>query len=442
MFLRKPLRLTVLVGFLIVLSLPAVAVAAQSNVGGPVAAVVKLDGALNPTWQSAIQRAITIAGQSQNGIVILELNTPGGSIDLLNKLIQQLRSSPVPVVVYISPAGAMAGSAGSILTLAGHAAAMAPETAIGAASPVGSQGEDIGTTEAVKVKEIMKATVRSIADWRGPKAVALAEQMIDNARAVSAQEALDAGLVDAISPDLPSLLKALDGRRVQVQGRAVVLKTAGAVLTPVNLSFLEQALEMLTDPNLVFILLTIGVQAILIELSSPGGWVAGFIGVVAILLAVYGLGLLPVNWFGALFIVVAFVLFLLDLKAPTHGALTVAGIISFIVGALVLFNSPGTPSVERVSVPLVVGTGLALGAIFFTILTFALRAQHAPLRFGMETLVGQIGVARSDLAPTGSVLLGNEMWTAELEGEGKLPKGAQVKVVKVVGVRLRVKGLE
>jgi membrane-bound serine protease (ClpP class) len=442
MLQRKPLRLLILFYLLVALTLPAVSAAAQSNSGAPVAAVLKLDGALNPTWQSAIQRAIEIAGRSQNGVVILELNTPGGSIDLLNKLIQQLRSSPVPVIVYVSPAGAMAGSAGSILTLAGHAAAMAPETAIGAASPVGSQGEDIGTTESAKVKEIMKATVRSIADWRGPRAVTLAEQMIDNARAVSAQEALDAGLVDVIAPDLPGLLKALDGRTVQVQGRPVTLRTADAVITPVSLSFIEQALELLTDPNLVFILLTIGVQAILIELTNPGGWVPGFIGVVAILLAVYGLGLLPVNWFGILFIVVAFVLFLLDIKAPTHGALTVAGIVSFIVGALVLFNSPGTPSVERVSVPLVVGTGLALGAIFFTILTFALRAQRAPIRFGMETLVGQVGVARSELSPSGSVLLGNELWTAELDGEGKLPKGAQVKVVKVEGVRLRVRGLE
>jgi membrane-bound serine protease (ClpP class) len=170
--------------------------------------------------------------------------------------------------------------------------------------------------------------------------------------------------------------------------------------------------------------------------------VAGFIGVVCLLLATYGMGLLPVNWFGILFMIVAFVLFLLDIKAPTHGALTAAGVASFIVGALVLFNSPNVPSFQRVSVPLVIGTGLVIGLIFFTIVGYALRAQATPLRMGRESLVGETGVVNTPLTPVGTVQLGAELWSAVLEGGGTAPKGAEVQVISVEALRLRVKKVE
>ena len=272
----------------------------------------------------------------------------------------------------------MAASAGTILTLAGHVAAMAPETTIGAASPVGSQGEDIGQTMESKVKEILKASIRTLTTERPVEAQKLAEETVDTARAVTVDEALEVGLVDIKADDLEDLLEQLDGRKAVTSTGEVVLRTKGASVYEVQNTVIEQILQLLINPNLVFLLLSIGVQAILIEISSPGGWVAGTIGVACLLLAVYGLGILPVNWFGALFLVLAFVLFILDIKAPTHGALTITGAISFISGALILFNSARVPGFPAVSVPLVIGMGIFIAASFLAMLTFALRALKLP----------------------------------------------------------------
>jgi membrane-bound serine protease (ClpP class) len=197
---------------------------------------------------------------------------------------------------------------------------------------------------------------------------------------------------------------------------------------------------MLTDPNIAFLLLAIGIQAILIEISSPGGWVAGFIGVVCLALATYGMGVLPVNWFGLIFLLTAFVLFILDIKAPTHGALTAAGVGSFIIGALVLFNSPGTPQFQRVSIPLVIIVSLLLGAMFAVILAIALRAQRAPILMGSESLSMKTGTVRDWAGLSGQVQLGSELWSAEsAQGSDHIRKGDTVEVVQVEGLRLKVK---
>jgi membrane-bound serine protease (ClpP class) len=402
--------------------------------------VLTAEGPLTPAMGEYLQRGIRAAEQRGVEVIIFQLDTPGGSVDLMNEMVQDMRASRVPIVVYVAPRGAMAGSAGTVLTLAGHAAAMAPETAIGAASPVGSEGEDLGETLEAKTKNILKATVRSLAEGRGPEAVKLAEQTIESAAAVSAKEALQAGLVDFIAVDIDNLLSQLDGFVVTTVAGEKVLQTADAEVETFNQSFIEQLLATLTNPNIVFLLIAIGTQAILIEISSPGGWIAGFIGVVCLSLAAYGLGVLPVNWFGIIFLIVAFVLFILDIKAPTHGALTAAGVVSLIVGALVLFNSPSVPSFQRVSVPLIIGMSTATGAIFFAIMIFAIRAQKKPILMGQESLAGRIGVARSDLSPTGIVQLGGEQWTAELvDGEQAVTKGTRVEIVAVEGLKLRVR---
>jgi len=416
---------------------PRTALAQQS---APLVLLLTAEGPLTPVMGQYLERGIRVAEQSGAQALILQLDTPGGSIELMNRMVQTMRASPVPVIVYVAPSGAIAGSAGTILTLAGHAAAMAPGTAIGAASPVGPEGQELGETLAAKEKNILKATVRSLAEARGAEAIALAEQTIESAEAVSAREALEIGLVDFIAADVPDLLRQMDGFTVTTVAGEQTLHPANALVTPIEPAWIESLLGILTNPNIVFLLLTIGVQAILIELSSPGGWVAGFIGVVCLALATYGLGILPVNYFGLIFLATAFVLFVLDIKAPTHGALTAAGMGSLILGALVLFNSPGTPSFQRVSVPLVVGVSLVTAAIFFTILTFALRAQKAPIRTGQESLIGKVGTVRSSLSPVGSVQVAGELWTAELaEGEEPILVGTRVEVVRVQGVRVFVR---
>jgi membrane-bound serine protease (ClpP class) len=254
---------------------------------------------------------------------------------------------------------------------------------------------------------------------------------------------MEAGLIDFISKDLEELRSQLDGFAVTVNQQPVTLHTANSAFEPVSISLIEELLLIVTDPNIVFLLITIGVQAIIIELSSPGGWIAGFTGLVCLALATYGLGILPVNYFGLLFIATAFVLFILDIKAPTHGGLTAAGVGSLIVGALVLFNTPVTPSFQHVSVPLVLGVSTVSGAIFFSIMMIAIRAQKAPIHTGQESMSGRIGIARTDLDPKGSVQVGGELWTAQLEREDDvLYTGTRVEVIRVDGLRLIVRKAE
>jgi membrane-bound serine protease (ClpP class) len=416
---------------------------ARAQGEAPLVLLLTADGPLTPAMKEYLIRGIELAERRQAEALIFQLDTPGGSVDLMTEMVEVIRASRVPVVVYVAPRGAMAGSAGTVITLAGHAAAMAPETAIGAASPVGSQGEELGETLEAKTKNILKATVRSLAEQRGAKAVDLAEKTIENAEAVSAKEALEIGLVDFIATDVDHLLRQLDGFTVTTSAGEQTLQTQGAEVQPVNPLFIERLLGILTNPTVVFLLLTLGVQSILIELSSPGGWVAGFIGVICLSLAAYGLGVVPVNWFGAVFLIMAFVLFLLDIKAPTHGALTAAGVISLIVGSLVLFNTPEIPSFQRVPVPLIIGTSIGSGALFFVVMMFAVRAQRTPVRMGLESLAGRVGVARSDLHPSGLVQLGGEQWSAELApGEEPLAQGERVEVVGTQGLKLLVRKLK
>lgn len=431
-------RLSVILWFissLLLLPLPAVA---KTSMGF----VISATGAVTPAMEQYIARGIAVAEQANASLIILQLNTPGGQIEIMNRIVTLIRSSDIPIVVYVAPRGSMAASAGTVITLAGHLAAMAPETIIGAASPVGAQGEDIGTTMEAKAKEALMATVRSITTNRPPEAIKLAQETISKARAVSAQEALDIGLVDIIADSIPDLLKQLDGRTITLASGQVTLSTADLPVENIPQSFIEQLLATLINPNIVFLLLTIGVQAILIELSSPGGWVAGFIGVCCLALAVYGLGILPVNWFGVIFMIISIVLFIMDFYAPTYGALTFAGAGSFVIGALVLFNSPSVPSFQRVSVPLVIGTGAVMAAILIALITYALRSRTAPIRTGYESLAGKTGIVHEALEPAGSVQVSAESWTAESMDGSKIPVNTRIRVVEVRGLKLIVEEIK
>ena len=432
--------LLLVVALLLLAFHPAALSAADAQGDSPLVIVMNAEGAVAPAMQEYIQRGLGLAERQGADLIILQLDTPGGSVVTMNNIVQAIRDSRVPVVVYVTPRGAMAASAGTLITLAGHASAMAPETIIGAASPIDASGQDLNETAKAKETEALKATVRTLASNRPPEAIALAESAIEDAKAASATEALDAGLVDIIATNLDDLLAQLNGFEVQMADGPHILETTNARTEEVPASFIEQLLAMLTNPNVVFLLITIGAQAIFIELGSPGGWVAGFIGVVCLALAGYGLGWLPVNWFGIIFLATSFVLFILDIKAPTHGALTAAGIGSFIVGALVLFNSPGTPQFQQVSVPLVVIVGILTGVMFGVIVGFGIRALRVPVRTGQESLVGKMGTATTAVKLTGQVQVGSELWTAEAdEGSGKIRKGDRVEVVEVLGLRLKVR---
>jgi membrane-bound serine protease (ClpP class) len=431
-----------LVGFLTILILVnfGSAIHAQSNE----IILLEAEGPVTPAMAGYLERGIKTAEEAGAEAVVLSLDTPGGLVDTTQEIVQLFRSSTVPIIVYVSPRGAQAASAGSIITMAGHAAAMAPETVIGAASPVGDNGVDLEETLFRKVTEDLKANVRNLTASRGATATALAEEMIEDARAVTAEEALEAGLIDIIADDIPDLLQQIDGLTVQVNDQPVSLATASANQHELPPSIIEQILYALVNPLLLGILLTLGVQAILIEISHPGGWVAGLVGVLAIGLALYGLGQLPVNWLGFGLMIVAFVLFLMEIKAVTHGALSLTGAVILVAGLLVLFNSPGTPDFLSISVPAAIAISVITGLFFIFVLGKALGAQRARPITGAESLVGQKGPVRvaftSDnlKAPySGMVLVAGELWQARSDEE--MDKGEPVIVTAVDGVTLHVR---
>ena len=426
--------------FLIAFTLLTWCVPAFAQGNSSSAVVINADGPIMPPMLEYIKRGIERAERENAEVLIIELNTPGGGIDTTLEIISAMRASEVPVVVYVSPKNAIAGSAGAMITVAGHVAAMAPETSIGAASPISSSGENLDSTLETKQKEITKAAIRPYVIPRGEEALALAESMIDDAVAVTADEALAVNLIDFIADDTEDLLQLLNGFTVQMDDGERTLNTENIQIQNLNMSFIEGLLLLLTDPNIAFLLLAIGVQAILIEISTPGGWVAGFIGAVCLTLATYGMGVLPINWFGIIFLIIAFVLFILDIKAATHGALTTAGVASFIVGGLVLFNSPGTPEFQRVSVPLVVGTGIFIGLLFFAVLVFALRALRNAIQTGSESLIGKTGTARTSVKEAGQVQVVSELWSAQKSKESdSISQGDEIEVVEVHGLTLIVK---
>ncbi len=423
------------------IALLALTLAGPAAAGGGTVRLLSIEGPVTPAMGSYFERGIALAEREGARALIIQLDTPGGQVDLTLNIVQAFRAARVPVVVYVAPRGAQAASAGTIITLAAHAAVMAPETTIGAASPVGPSGEDLGETMQRKAVEDMKATVRGLAERRGEKATELAEATIEEAKAVHANEALEAGLVDLVADDLEDLLEGLDGLTVEVGGKEVTLNTAGASVLESPLNPLERVMHTVVNPTILAVLMAIGVQAILIELSSPGGWVAGFVGVICLGLGFYGLGVLPVNWFGLGLIGVAFVLFILDIKAPTHGALTAAGILTLIAGFLITFNYPGSPSFARASVPVIVGIALTIGAFSVFVLTKVLQARRRPPSTGIEAMIGATAEVRTPLDPVGSVFLNGERWRAVSEDGSEIPTGTLVEVVALQGFELQVRPL-
>jgi membrane-bound serine protease (ClpP class) len=407
--------------------------------------LLEVEGPVTPAMATYFERGIEEAQSGGARAVVIRLDTPGGAVDVTQDIVQVFRNAAVPVIVYVSPAGAQAASAGSIITAAAHASAMAPETVIGAAAPVDSTGADIGETLLQKLTEDLKATMRNLTERRGEEAIELAEAMIEEARAVTAVEALDAGLIDAVAEDVPDLIKQLDGLPVIVDDEEATLELSGATERSFPMNGVEQLLHALSNPLLIGILMTIGVQAILIEISNPGGWVAGFIGVLCLGMALYGLGTLPANWLGLGLIVVAFVLLAFEVTTPSTGALGVVGALTFLAGLLVLFNSPGTPEFARISIAGAAGITVFATAFFLFLVTKAMRAQRVEPRTGAESMIGQVGPVKVDLKPAsgeagtfdGSVLVNGEIWRAT--SDEAILSGERVVVKAVDGFTLRVK---
>ena len=381
-----------------------------------------------------IDNAISGAEASQAAALVIELDTPGGDPNLTKNITQRMTSATIPVIVYVAPRGAHAGSAGTFITLAGHVAAMAPGSSIGAASPVDSSGGDLPATEKAKLTNVLVADITNLAARRGPKAADWAAKAVSQAAAATADEALQLGVIDAVANDVPDLLRQLDGRTLTVAGQPVKLQLSDRPVEQVPLSPLEDFLNAITNPAIATILLTIGLNALLFEISSPGATLPGIIGVTCLLLALYALGSLNANWVGLGFVALAFVLFVLDIKAPTHGVLTVGGVGSFILGAFLLFNVPGLV----VPWATIIVVALLTAGFFAFAIGKAIAIQRRKPVTGMEGLLGQIGQVRQPLEPAGLVLVEGELWRAESEA-GPVPAGGQVLITGYEGFKLRVR---
>lgn len=430
------------IGLVAILALlAALLLAAPSGAqDGNLVYVLTFDGPVNPILSSYVERAIAQADTDGAEAIVLRLDTPGGQVDLTQDIVKAMRASPVPIIVYVWPTGAMAGSAGTFITLAGHAAGMVSGSTIGAASPVAEGGAELGDTIQQKITNILAADIENLARRRGDKAVEWARSAVTAARAATAQEALALGVVDAVAEDVPELLQKLDGFEVEVNRELRPLALAGASVVELSMTSPENTLNTLINaiavPGIAVLLIVLGVQGIISEFSQPGGYMAGTAGFVALLLGMYALGILNANWVGLGFMLLSFILFFLEIKAPTHGALTVAGVATFVFGAFVLFS--GTEA----GVPWAAILGLA-GAtlLFFTfIVAKAVGAQRLKPAWGAESLIGQQALVRTELNPSGTVIVQGEHWQAELQdGGATVQPGDRVVVVERHGFKLLVR---
>ena len=429
---RKIRTLVYYLGLMLVLALsptPAAQAESTSHVD-----VLTIKGAITPIVAGYVERGIETAQADGSSCLIIQLDTPGGSVQVTEQIVQRMKAATLPIVIYVQPQGAKAASAGTFLTFAAHLAAMAPSTRIGAAHPVDMSGQEMSEAAEAKSVNDAVALIKGLAEPRGPQAVAWAEQAVRESSSITEKEALELGVVDFVAPDLTTLVEMLHGREVMVRDQTVSLATRGATVSQLPMNAIEGFLHTITDPNIAFLLLTLGMNAIILELSQPGGYLSGVLGAICLVLALFSLGVLSVNWTGLIFVVLAFILLIADVKAPTHGILTILGVSSFILGSMILFSSP----FAQVSLTLVVTVGLTTGIFFAFVIAKVFGALKRTPTTGMEGLVGQLAVARSDLDPAGTVFLKGELWQA-VTSEETVPRGDQVEVLAVDGFKLRVR---
>lgn len=413
------------------------------------AAVITIDGAIDPISSGFLARSIDSAFNSGRDFLIINLDTPGGTLEDTRDIVELLLASPIPVVVYVSPSGAQAASAGTFVTSAAHVAAMAPATNIGAASPVASGGEDLPETIKSKVMEDTAALLRGIAGRRNRDADAL-ERTVLSAESFTATEALEAGIIDIVAQDMDGLLAQLDGRPVQLEAGPVTLRTEGVRLVTISRTPVERFLGMIANPDIAFLLLAIGGLGLLIEFLSPGMLGPGIVGLIALALAFVALGNMPVNWVGVGLILFAMVLFFLEAQAPGVGVFGIGGALSFILGAFLIFGNlsftpaaPQLPYAPRVEISLwILGvvSALLLTSVFLTARAVR-QAKTAVVYAGATTsgeLIGQYGHTTTDLSPRGTVYVAGEQWTAESDNGEPIPNGKEVIVEAVDGLVLKV----
>ena len=399
--------------------------------------LIKIDGAIGPATASYISRSIDEARTQNAQCLVIQLNTPGGLLDSTQTIVQSFLGSTVPIVVYVAPTGATATSAGCFITVAASVAAMAPATTIGAAHPVTLGGAPSGGEEKLddtmkkKLENFSVSYIEAIAARR-QRNVEWAKSAVKESASISAEKALQLKVVDLIAADLPELLKQLNGR--VVDGKT--LKTAGAEVSEIKMSASEHVFQKLWRPEVMFLLMLIAIYGIIGELTTPGAILPGVVGAIALVLALYLAAILPVNVTGLVLIALALMLFIFDVYAPTHGVLTVGGIISFLIGSLMLFNR--ADPLFRLSLSYIIPATLVTAGFFVFVIGKGLGAQRLPVKAGAETLLAKTVTALTPIDSRGGrIFVEGEYWNAV--SDTPIEKGEVAEIAAVQGLTLKVK---
>jgi membrane-bound serine protease (ClpP class) len=416
-----------LLGLLLAIAAPATAVA-QSRV-----AVLTIEGVISPVTVRLVATAIDRAHAEGSQALVIQLDTPGGLERSMRSIVQRMLNAEVPVVVYVAPTGARAASAGVFITMAAHVAAMSPATNIGAAHPV-ALGGGVDKESLKKIENDAAAFIRTVATERGRNAE-WAEKAVRQSVSITEREAVRLKVVDLVADSMADLMQKIDGRVVKTTKGTVTLATRTAQVAPITVGFRDRFLNVITDPNVAYVLMMLGMIGLMAELYNPGAIFPGVIGGISIILAFFAFQSLPINYAGLLLILLGIALLIAEIKIVSHGILGIGGVVAMALGSMMLFDAPEIGF--RISWWVLIPTVGATAGLFLFVVTAGVRALGRRPMLGAPGLIGQVGRARSRLAPEGQVTVQGEIWRAVADGE-PIDEGAPVRIVDVQGLTLRV----
>ncbi len=423
--------------FLRNLALLLVCTASAAHAQTPVVVQIDLEDTIQPVSAGYVKDGLNHAKDVNARAVILRLNTPGGLVDSMREIVEAILSSPVPVITWVGPNGARAASAGFFILLAGDLAVMAPGTSTGAAHPVSLTGQKIDDVMEKKIVNDAAAYIRSYVSKRGRNAQ-LAELGVTESRSFTAEEALKENLIDAVVSDVPGIIERFKGKQVRrLDDRTATLDLRGATVDVFEMTVRQKILSRVMDPNLAFVLALLGLLGLYVEMTHPGLILPGVIGGISLVVALFAFNLLPVNWTGAILILLAIGLFVLEATVASHGILALGGIVAMVFGALMLVQGPIPQLRIQLATTVAVAVPLAIITVFLVRLVYLSHKKKSIT--GPEGMIGEVGVAKTDIQNEGKVLVHGEYWTAS--SARPIPAGSKVRVVKVQGLKLEVEPL-
>lgn len=396
---------------------------------------IKIDGAINPVISGFIHDAIEKAGKENAECILIHLNTPGGLLKSTRIIVSEILESPVPVIVYVSPSGAQSGSAGVFITLAAHVASMAPGTNIGAAHPVTLQSP-MDSIMSGKVTNDAAAFIRSIAEKRN-RNIEWAENAVRKSFSYSETEALEDSAIDLVAKNERDLLNLVDGRTISLSSGTKTLQTKNATITEFKMNAIQQFLDTISDPSIAYILMMLGIMGLMFELFNPGTILPGIVGVISLILAYYAMHTLPINYAGLALIIFGIILFVLEIKIVSHGMLTVGGVVSLLLGSIMLIKPGSALEAARISRLVIISVTVVAALFFLFIIGLGLKAQRRKQVTGVHALIGETGEVTGSLDPTGTIKVNGEIWSAE-SLEGTISKGEKVIIKELKNLKLYV----